>query len=155
MIDPNTKLTGSYNAVYLGDSLCQFFSNTNKFGSVDPIDDITNMFSAKLIDFLPCLKDGFVLRNSLILLCHIYIKNNSLQEKENLQYFHFDDLMNKIFVEMNCEFYSDTNNGRMLMTEAVERNIINKSLSTEEVIRLKRPEFNQDNTLIKTYDGNL
>jgi hypothetical protein len=113
------------------------------------------MFSAKLMDFLPCAKSGFILRNSATLLFYIYIKNNNLQEKENKQYSRFDDLLDKIFVEMNSEFYSDPDNGRMLMTEAIEREIIKCPLSTQNAIRLKRPEFNLDNTPIRTKGDNI
>jgi len=151
MID---HLKGIYVPVYLGDSLCQFFNNTDKFGSIDPIDNITNIYSSKLMDFLPCVKAGFLSRNSVIILFYIYIKNNDLKEKENKQYSHFDDLMTKIFVEMNAEFYINSNHNKMLITEAIEQQIIEQSLSTQEVIRLKRPEFNQDDTPIKTR-GNL
>lgn len=154
MIDPNRLLTGTYAPIYLGNSLCQFFTNTDKFGSIDPIDSITNMFSAKLLDFLPCVKAGFLLRNSITLLFYIYMKNNNLQEKENSQYSHFDDFMNKIFVEMYSEFYTDLNYGKMLMIEAIERGIIEHPLSTQDVIRLKRPEFNQDDTSIKIKASN-
>jgi hypothetical protein len=149
MIDPNQALLGTYAPIYLGNSLCQFFMNTDKFGSIDPIDSITNMFSAKLLDFLPCVKAGFLLRNSITLLFYIYMKNNDLQEKENKQYSHFDDFMNKIFVEMDSEFYINDNHNKMLMSEAIEQGIIEYPLSTQDVIRLKRPEFNQDNTPIK------
>ena len=153
MLHPNQILNGAYTPVYLGNPLFQFFMNTNKFGSIDPVDDITNLYSAKLMDFLPCVKAGFLLRNSLTLLLFIYHRNNNLQEKENKQYSHFDDFMNKIFTEMDSEFYLDVNNGKILMTEAIERGIINYPLSTQEVIRLKRPEFNQDDTRIKTKDN--
>ncbi len=78
------------------------------------------MFSAKLMDFLSCVKEGFLLRNSLTMLFYIYIKNNDLQEKENRQYSHFDDLMNKFFTEMEAEFYIDLNHGKILMSEAIE-----------------------------------
>ena len=67
MIGPNQQLNGIYTPIYLGNPLIQFFNNGD-FGSIDPADDITNSLSAKLIDFLPCLKAGFCLRNSLTLL---------------------------------------------------------------------------------------
>ena len=154
MIAQNQALRGTYTPIYLGNPLIQFFNNGD-FGSIDPSDDITNLFSAKLMDFLPCLKSGFCLRNSLMLLFFIYGKNNKLQEKENLQYFHLDDVMNKCFVDMDAEFYSDDIHGRMNMTKAIERVIIDRQLSTQDVIRIKRPEFNQDNTPIKLKDGSL
>lgn len=37
----------------------------------------------------------------------------------------------------------------MLMTEVVQKNIIDKLLSTERAMRLKRHKFNQDDTPIK------
>lgn len=154
MLNPNQELNCTYTPVYLGDCLCKLFTNTDKFGSVDPIDNITNIFSTKLMDFLPCVKAGFVLRNSLTMLLFIYFKNNDLQE-ENKQYSHFDDFCNKIFIEMDAEFYSDTNHSKMLMSEAIEREIIKVPLSTQDVIRLKRPEFNQDDTPMKIRDENI
>jgi len=154
MIAQNQALRGSYTPIYLGNPLIQFFNNGD-FGSIDPADDITNMLSAKLMDFLPCLKSGFCLRNSLTLMFFVYGKNNKLQEKENLQFFHLDNVMNKCFVEMNTEFYTDDIHGRMHMTKAIERGIIDRPLSTQDVIRIKRPEFNQDNTPIKLKDGTL
>jgi len=152
MIAQNQVLRGTYTPIYLGNPLIQFFNNGN-FGSIDPADDITNLFSTKLMDFLPCLKSGFCLVNSIILLFYIYGKNNKLQEKENLQYFHLDDVMNKCFVDMDSEFYSDDFHGRMYMKKSIERGIINHPLSTQDVIRIKRPEFNQDNTPIKLKDS--
>jgi hypothetical protein len=154
MIAQNQALTGSYTPIYLGNPLIQFFNNGD-FGSIDPADDITNLFSAKLMDFLPCLKSGFCLRNSLTLLFFIYAWNNKLQEKENLQFFHLDDVMNKCFVEINAEFYTDDIYSKMHMTKAIERGIIVHPLSTQQVIRIKRPEFNQDNTPIKLKDGTI
>lgn len=149
MIDANKSLTGIYGPIYVGNSLYQFISNTDKFGPIDPVDHITNMYSAKLMDFLPYVKEGFMLRNSLILLFYVYINNNDLQEQENKQYSHFDTFMSKIFTEMDAEFYPYTLGGKILMSEAIERGIINNSLSTQEIIRLKNPEFNQDDTPIK------
>ena len=78
-----------------------------------------------------------------------------LQEKENLQFFHLDNVMNKVFIEMDAEFYKDDIHGRILMTEAVERGIIVHPLPTQDVIRIKRPEFNQNNTAVKLKDGTL
>jgi hypothetical protein len=150
-----TDLTGAYAPIYLGEPLFKFFNNTNKFGSIDPIDRETNMFSTKLMDFLPCVKAGFASYNSITLLFYIYLKNNNLREKENSQFFHFDDFMDEIFIEMKAEFYADANNNKIFMTEAIEREIINEPLSTQEVIRLKRPEFNKDYTAIKERDGSL
>lgn len=147
MIGLDHKLIGVYTPVYLGNCLYQFV-NTGEFGSIDPTDYMSNLQSTKLMDLLPCVKTGLVLRSSLTLLTYIYLKNNHLQEKENRQYSHFDDFMNEIFVNMEAEFYCDYH-GKMLMSEAIERQIIQHPLSTQEVIRLKRPEFNQTNTLIE------
>jgi len=155
MIGPDHKLSGMFSPIYLGEPLYNFFNSTDKFGSIDPKDYLTNKYSAKLMELLPCVRSGIALTNSLTLLSYIYLKNNNLQEKENLKYSHFDDIMNEIFVNMKAEFYTDDNHGKILMTEAIEQQIINNPLSTQDVIRLKRPEFNQDNTAIKTKDKEI
>ena len=115
--------------------------HTEKFGSIDPVDDITNTYSSKLMDFLPCVKAGFLLYRSLTSLFYIYIENNNVREKSDMVYFHFDDFMTKIFVEMDAEFYTDPNCRKVLMTEALEQGIIENPLSTQDVIGLRTPHF--------------
>jgi len=144
MIDPNYNLNGVYSPIYLGEHLFKFINSVDKFGSIDPTDDLTNLCSAKLIDLLPFLKSGICLQNSLFMLFYIYIYNNNLKEEENLQYFHFDENLTKLFVDMTCEFYKDVDHPKILMSEAIDKQIIDHYFSTQDVIRLNNHSFNID-----------
>ncbi len=79
-----------------------------------------------------------------------------LQEPENTQFSHFDDIMKKVFTEIPSTFYTAEGVPKMEMSDAIEKGLIAAPLSTQDVIRLKRPDFNDDKTPImkNTYEGN-
>jgi hypothetical protein len=92
-----------YQPVYLGNSLFKFISNIDGFGNIDPLDNIS--LTPKLIDLLPCLKSGIVLRSGIVILFQIYF--NNLRNIEDENFFHFDDHMIEVFINKPAEFYHD------------------------------------------------
>jgi hypothetical protein len=151
------QLNGVFSPIYACDVLQTFFSYTDKFGTIEPIDEsICYNNIPKLMDFLPCVRRGFILRNTLTMLFFLYVRRNKLQIPENMTYSRFDNIMEEVFCNMNAEYYKDDNlNNKILMSQAIEMGIIDKAMSTQEVIRMRYPEFNQDNTEISNKKLNI
>ena len=149
------SLRGTYTPIYAGAVLRAFFESDSVshfgFGPLEPKTwKETGVMGQKLMDSLPYARQGFMLRNTLTMLFFLYIRTMNLQEPENGQFSHFDDLMKKIFTEMEAAFYTVKGVPKMPMAEAQNKGLIKAPLSTQEVIRLQRPEFNGDRTpLIK------
>jgi len=143
------KLKGTYAPIYTGPVLQAFFEASNGFGPLDPISWKKNsVMGPLLMDTLPYVKQGYMLRNTLTILFFLYVRTMDLQEPENSQYSHYDNVMEKIFTEMNAEFYTTDGVLKIPMVDAVAKGLIKAPLSTQDVIRLKRPEFNDKRTAI-------
>ena len=145
------SLKGTYTPIYAGTVLRAFFKAEDGFGPLDPAQwKTTGVMGPKLMDALPYAKEGFMLRNTLTMLFFLYARTRDLQEPENAQFSHFDDIMKKVFTEMDAAFYTAKGVPKMEMGDAVKKGLIKAPLSTQEVIRLQRPTFNDDKTpLIK------
>jgi len=109
--------------------------NIEGFGTINPFDDA--MLTPKLIDLLPCLKSGIVLRSGITILFHIYLNHNNLRNIEDKQFFCFDDHTIDVFINTPAEFYVD----KMHMTEAIEKGIVDHHLSSIEIIKLLNQKF--------------
>ena len=143
------SLKGTYTPIYAGAVLRTFFEASNGFGPLDPKTwKETGVMGATLMDLLPYAKQGFMLRNTLTMLFFLYARSMDLQEQENAQFTHFDDVMKKVFTEMEAAFYTADGIPKIAMSEAVKKGYTKAPLSTQDVIRLKRPSFNHENTPI-------
>ena len=99
-----------------------------------------------LMASLPYAQAGYMLRNTLTMLFFLYVRTMELQEAENAQFSHMDDHMIKVFCEETAAFYVDANVPKMTMEAAVEQGKIKAPMSTQDVIRAKRPDFNGEKT---------
>ena len=145
---PDT-LKGTYTPIYAGTVLREFFKADEGFGPLEPAEwKKTGIMGTKLMDSLPYAKQGFMLRNTLTMLFFLYARTKDLQEVENAQFTHFDDVMKRVFTEMEAAFYTTDGVAKMPMGDAVKKGLIKTPLSTQDVIRLKRPEFNGEKTPI-------
>ena len=143
------SLKGTYTPIYAGTVLREFFKAGAGFGPLDPaLWKKTGVMDKKLMDLLPYAQQGFMLRNTLTMLFFLYARTRDLQEKENAQFSHFDDVMKKVFMEMEAAFYTAEGVPKMAMADAVSKGLIKAPLSTVEVIKLKRPTFNDKRTPI-------
>lgn len=148
------SLKATYTPIFAGPALTNFFTEGGKrFGPVHPLAWKKNgTFGQSLMEALPYASQGYLLRNTCTMLFFIYAHAQELQEPENAQFTHFDAVMSNAFAKLPAVYYADKN-GKMLMQKAIDQKLISKPLTTEEVIRLKRPEFNADRTpIIKTDD---
>jgi len=142
-------LKGTYTPIYAGPVLRAFFENSNGFGPLDPAQwKATGVMGVKLMDSLPYAKQGFMLRNTLTMLFFLYARTMDLQEAENAQFSHFDEVMRKVFTEMSASFYTANGVAKIPMEEAVKKGLVTVPMTTQDVIRLKRPTFNDEKTPI-------
>lgn len=143
------SLKGTYTPIYAGDVLKEFFSKHANFGPLDvqTWKDSKN-FGTGIMESLPYAQKGFMLRNTLTMLFFLYARTMGLQEVENAQFSHFDDHMTKVFTTMPAAFYTTENVAKLPMSEAIKKGYVETPISTLDVIRLKRSNFNQENTPI-------
>ena len=159
MIDADKKfdpesLIGTYTPIYGGTVLRAFFEASSGFGPLDPaLWKETDVMGSLLMNTLPYAKQGYMLRNTLTMLFFLYVRTMDLQEPENSQYSHFDYVMKKVFTEMNAEFYKTEEVPKIAMIDAITKRLITTPLSTQDVIRLKKPEFNDKSTCINQRDS--
>lgn len=161
------SFTGTYTPVFAADALVAYFNNEGGvgFGYVDP----RNANSGLLMDQLPMVKQGYLLRNTVTLLFYIYAHARALQKAENAQFAQSDDLMNQVFGgTIPAAYYSwKVNTGKtkvkkvkaldgtvseitvpaldgrkMPMDDAVAQGAIAAPLNTYDVIRVSYPDFN-------------
>jgi len=143
-------LKGTYTPIYAGLVLQEFFKFKQGFG---PLDDIAlwkenGKMMTQLMDSLKLVQQGFMLRNTLTMLFFLYSRTMNLQEPENAQFSHFDENMTKVFEGMSAAFYTAEGIPKIAMIEAVKKGYTKEPLSTQDVIKLKRPGFNSDKTPI-------
>jgi hypothetical protein len=142
-------LKGTYTPIYAGPVLQAFFEAKNGFGPLDPAKwKNTKVMGALLMDSLPYAQKGFMLRNTLTMLFFLYVRTMDLQEPENAQFSHFDEVMKKVFVDMPASFYTANGVTKIPMDEAIAKGLTKEVLSTQDIIRLKRPNFNSEKTPI-------
>jgi len=86
-------LAGVFTPVYAAPALQAFFTTSPaNFGAEDP-----TVGGAALMDKLPLVQQGFMLRNTSTMLFFIYARAQDLQDAENAQLFTSDALMNAVF----------------------------------------------------------
>lgn len=142
-------LKGTYTPIFAGAVLREFFAADTGFGPLDPAAwKTTGVMGEKLMDALPYAKQGFMLRNTLTMLFFLYARTMGLQEPENGQFSHFDAVMEKVFGKMEAAFYTADGVPKIEMAKAVEKGYIKAPITTQDVIRLKKPTFNEDKTPI-------
>lgn len=143
------SLKATYTPIFAGPALTTFFQKGGKnFGPLHPLEwKKTGNFGDSLMSKLTLAPQGFLLRNTCTMLFFIYAHAQNLQEPENAQFTHFDPVMTEAFTKMNAVWFTN-GNGKISMEKAVAQKLVPKPLTTEEVIRVKRPEFNADHTAI-------
>lgn len=147
------SLKGTYTPIYAGKVLTDFFTlKPENFGPLFPSEwKHNNVFGESLMSKLDLVSKGYMLRNTLTMLFFIYVRTMELQEVENAQFSHFDDVMIAAFAKQPAAFYTAEKVPKILMTKAIKEGIITRPLTTEEVIRVKKPTFNNEGTpIIKT-----
>jgi hypothetical protein len=154
---PPESLKGTYTPVYAGKALTEFFNTIpNNFGSATPIAwKQDGNFGYALMDYLPLAREGYLLRNTCTMLFYIYAHAQELQLAENAQFATFDAVMESAFVKSPAAFYSFKTDGgksdKITMAQAVMAKHVSSAISTQDVIRVTHPGFNQENTeIIKT-----
>lgn len=119
VVDPSS-FTGTYIPAYAGEAL-RYFYNQGDFGPLDPSQPES---SKKLMDSLPFVKKGYLLRNAVTMLFYIYIYTNKLQVPGQGQFTKPDAVFKAAFNgKLPATFYSrkDANGEqiKMLMDRAV------------------------------------
>lgn len=112
------KFLGIYEPVVCGEALKNFFSEEpERFGFVDP-----KTKKEQLMKNLELVASGYMLRNTITMLFHIYIRNNPDVQTENGQFVSFDDYMNKYFgpeSEFSAVYYVNEDKTKTLMNVAL------------------------------------
>lgn len=154
------SLKGTYTPLYAGEVLKAFFTTKpENFGPLDPVEwkkkgSPKLAASETLMESLKFVQNGYMLRNTLTMLFFLYVRAMELQEPENAQFSHFDQVMIDVFSKKAAEFYvigDGAKADKIPMDKAVKDGLIKAPLSTEQVIKLRRPNFNDEQTpIIKT-----
>ncbi|CAH6421698.1 Hypothetical protein HVR_LOCUS1337 [uncultured virus] len=142
---------GIYSPVYAADAAYYFLTtNPQGFGTMDPTD---NNDTRLLMDNLPMVQQGYMLRVCMTMLFSIYAHYH-LQDPTDPQIVIPDDLMNRAFggtipaaLYSYRGAYGKIND--MTMREAIERRLITAPLNTYDVINQEDPEF--DRTRFNTH----
>lgn len=136
-----SSLSGTYTPVYAGDALREFFNHaSSKFGPVSPMGN-GDKPNDLLMNHLPMVKQGFLLRNTCTILFYIYAHNNGLQ-LSNAQFAHSDEVMVRAFGgTIPAAFYSYIGeNGKNLkvpMNKAVSMGLISAPVNTYNAVAAK------------------
>lgn len=96
--------------------------------------------NSNLLDKLPRVKEGFMLKNSLTLLMYIYFSVNALKSTEKAKG-HLnipDDRMNNAFGTVSALYYQEANQPKILMTKS------GNDLHTYAVVSGKNTSFNPE-----------
>lgn len=131
MLKPES-LKGSYRPVCLGEPLKYFVNHAQ-------LNIYHNNSIINIMDFFPRLKQGYALKNTLMLLMYSYSHFNKLRQN---QYIKVDQLIKDAFDSSIPALYYFVD-GKILMTEALNSGIINKLLNTFDVVKLKYDGFSK------------
>lgn len=103
----------------------------------------------QLMDLLTEVQRGFLLRNTCTMLFYIYAHASQLQDQNNAQNVHSDEVMDAAFGgEIPASFFSSKIQGqkgkiqKVLMPQAIQAGLINRPLNTYEVISQSYPANN-------------
>ena len=143
------SFSGTYTPVYAGDALRTFFTaQPGNFGPLNPQNAAaTGVAGAALMDSLPMVRQGYLLRNTSTMLFYIYAHANQLQDAANAQFARSDDVMTQAFGgQIPAAFYSykgdDGKTVKVPMAQAVASGAIGAPMNTYQVIQVSRPDFN-------------
>lgn len=119
LVQPSS-FTGTYIPAYAGEALKYFFNN----GDFGPLDPENAKSSEKLMQKLPFVQKGYLLRNTTTMLFYIYTHQNKLQVEGQGQFTKPDALFKTAFNgKIPATYYvTKTSNGKqikMLMNRAV------------------------------------
>lgn len=135
------SFSGTYTPVYAGDALRAFFTAApQNFGPLLPRQAIsTGQPGQALMEQLPMVRQGYLLRNTCTMLFYIYAHTNNLQDASNAQYARSDDVMTQAFGgSIPASFFSfrggDGKIVKVSMNVALERGYIQSPLNTYQVI---------------------
>ena len=135
------SFSGTYTPVYAGDALRSFFNTApGNFGPLAPIQAAqSGEMGVQLMDRLPMVRQGYLLRNTTTMLFYIYAHQNQLQDAVNAQFASSDDVMTAAFGgEISASFFSYRVEGgktaKVRMETAVESGLIPRAMNTYQVI---------------------
>lgn len=142
---PPSSFKQAYAPIKVGPVFVAFFTQEfNKklpnFGQLPKLDGDGFLPKTNLLDKLPRVKEGLLLKNSLTLLMYIYATVNNLKSKEksegqkNIP----DDRMNYIFGDLNSLYYQDLGKPKKLMSKTENQ------MSTYQVVSNKNKNFNPE-----------
>lgn len=141
------KFSGTYTPVFAGDALRAFFTAApGNFGPLHPLEAArTQIAGAGLMDSLPRVAEGYLLRNTSTMLFYIYAHAQGLQDPNNAQFARSDAVMDQAFGgQIPAAFYSfrgaDGKIQKVTMAEAVAQGAIPApGLNTYQVISALYP----------------
>jgi hypothetical protein len=165
-------LSGVFSPVYCGEALKRFFSASEGFGPLKPLSDPEGEL---LMNKLPCVQDGYMLRNSITLLSYDYFRHNNLQgalpntveAKEtpeavgNASYIRSDKHMYDSFnnPEVPADFFvrnldatNPKSKDKVTMAEAVARTMVDTSLTPYQVLSMYKPHKDEKGAIRMTED---
>jgi hypothetical protein len=139
-----------YSPIYGAEALTSFFTqNLAGFGSLHPITAVqTQQPGQALMEVLPLVQRGFLLRNSCNMLFHIYAHQNNLLDAANGQIARSDAVMTNAFGgAIPASWYSYQEGGvnkKILMQQAVASGTLPSALNTYQNIELLFPPGTTD-----------
>jgi hypothetical protein len=144
-INNEPPLSSFSRTLVLGPVLLNFVNN-GYFGR--RLNNDNKIYEYDLIEYLPLLKNGYALRASITMLIRIYTRINGLNDNIDKKIY-TDSLMHYIFagpIPALFYLYQPIPNFRLkiLMENAIDRNLIQKPLNTYEVISRLYPTFNPE-----------
>jgi hypothetical protein len=120
-------------------------NHSDYFGPQNPYEIINpdNFYLDSLIDSLPYVRDGLMLRSTINKLLRIYAKNNSLMSNDLITP---DSIMKQCFGgNIPAQYYMDRIGNKTLMTTAIENGLIDHELNTFDMMTLIIPNrFTQE-----------
>ena len=106
------NLTGTYTPLYTDEVLQKFLttaknSQSSGFGDVSPLRVGTKGYKPNLlVNHLKIAGDGYMVRNTLTLLCYIYLYVNNLQDENTKSIICADAHMNEVFGNLPAGHYT-------------------------------------------------
>jgi len=144
-VEPGT-FSGTYTPVFAGTALRTFFNGGN-FGPRFPIEVArTGQAGEALMDQLPLVQQGYLLRNTSTMLFYIYAHANGTQDTQNAQYASSDAVMDNAFggsIPADFFSYKDAVTGKPIkvsMDEAVASGLVQRKLNTYDAVKLSREQ---------------
>lgn len=142
------SFSATFTPLYAGEALRFFFSNQpQKFGPLSPSEAArTQSAGQALMDVLPMVKEGYLLRNTITMLFFIYAHTNQLQAADNAQFVRSDEHMTESFGgQIPATFFTykgvDGKSVKVQMAQAVASGLIPQAYNTYQVVQANYPSF--------------